>query len=269
VWGITQPISVNDILKPDAVINLHPSASKVTVNAGLLKFTKAYIFERPSFTDYLRSGWQIALSVAIDFTESNRDPDNPDSLHNQDSKKNEYEQALKQVLTVLEPYDSDKMIPTFGFGGIPEFIDCANPARLKDCFPLNGDLNNAEIYGLNKLLEVYRTNFTKIKLAGPTNFAGILREFIKSTQATSFSQQIFNILLILTDGDIHDMRETKSLIVAASELPCAIVIVGLGDAQFNDMEILDSDNVLLRDDFGKVAQRDIVQFVKFREVQHN
>ena len=87
---------------------------------------------------------------------------------------------MKQVLTVLEPYDSDKLIPTFGFGGIPEFIDCQNPIKLKDCFPLNGDLTNAEINGLDKLLEVYRTNFTKIKLAGPTHFAGILREFIQS-----------------------------------------------------------------------------------------
>ena len=31
-------------------------------------------------------------------------------------------------------------------------------------------------------------------------------------------------MLVLTDGDIHDMKETKSLVVAASELPCAIVI---------------------------------------------
>ena len=64
--------------------------------------------------------------------------------------------------------------------------------------------------------------------------------------------------MILTDGDIHDMSETKSLIVAASELPCAIIIVGLGDSNFQLMEILDSDEALLRDDFGKVAKRDIV-----------
>jgi Copine len=64
--------------------------------------------------------------------------------------------------------------------------------------------------------------------------------------------------LILTDGDIHDMRETKSLIVAASELPCAIVIVGVGEHSFEDMDKLDSDNELLRDDYGKVAKRDIV-----------
>jgi hypothetical protein len=63
--------------------------------AGVLKVGKASIFERPSFTDYLRSGWQIQLSVAIDFTESNLDPQNPDSKHNKDPNLNLYEQALK------------------------------------------------------------------------------------------------------------------------------------------------------------------------------
>jgi hypothetical protein len=55
------------------------------------------------------------------------------------------------------------------------------------------------------------------------------------------NQQVFSILLVMTDGDIHDMRETKSLIVAASELPCAIVIVGVGDHNFLDMDTLDAD----------------------------
>ena len=54
------------------------------------------------------------------------------------------------------------------------------------------------------------------------------------------------------------MRETKSLIVAASELPCAIVIVGIGDHDFDDMKVLDADEGFLRDDYGKVAKRDIV-----------
>ena len=80
------------------------------------------------------------------------------------------------------------------------------------------------------------------------------------------NQQVFSILLVMTDGDIHDMRETKSLIVAASELPCAIVIVGVGDHDFLDMDTLDADDALLRDDYGKVAKRDIVQFVRFKEV---
>ena len=48
------------------------------------------------------------------------------------------------------------------------------------------------------------------------------------------------------------------MIVAASELPCAIIIVGIGNSDFKLMEILDSDDSLLRDDYGKVARRDIV-----------
>jgi hypothetical protein len=35
------------------------------------------------------------------------------------------------------------------------------------------------------------------------------------------------------------------------------------------MDILDADDGLLRDDFGKVAKRDIVQFVRYREVSFN
>lgn len=72
-------------------------------------------------------------------------------------------------------------------------------------------------------------------------------------------------LLLLTDGEIHDMGKTKELVVQASELPCSIIIVGVGDEQFLNMEALDSDGGLLRDDYGRTAKRDIVQFVKFKE----
>jgi len=39
--------------------------------AGALKFEGFSVIENPNFADYLRSGWQISLSVAIDFTASN------------------------------------------------------------------------------------------------------------------------------------------------------------------------------------------------------
>lgn len=44
------------------------------------------------------------------------------------------------------------------------------------------------------------------------------------------------------------------------------MIVGVGNSEeFELMEELDSDNQLLRDDAGRSAARDIVQFVKFNE----
>ena len=42
------------------------------------------------------------------------------------------------------------------------------------------------------------------------------------------SNNIYSILLIITDGDIHDMNETKNLLVRASKLPLSVIIVGVG-----------------------------------------
>ena len=66
------------------------------------------------------------------------------------------------------------------------------------------------------------------------------------------------MLLILTDGQINDMRQTKELIVAASKLPMSIIIVGVGQADFEMMEELDSDKGVLADESGNRAVRDIV-----------
>ena len=71
--------------------------------------------------------------------------------------------------------------------------------------------------------------------------------------------------MIITDGEIHDMDETKSIIVEASELPLSIIIIGVGMEKFKMMKELDSDGKLLRDASGRSAKRDIVQFVKFKK----
>jgi hypothetical protein len=39
------------------------------------------IQEELSLFDYLKGGWQLSLSIAIDFTGSNGDPTEPSSLH--------------------------------------------------------------------------------------------------------------------------------------------------------------------------------------------
>jgi len=73
------------------------------------------------------------------------------------------------------------------------------------------------------------------------------------------------ILLILTDGVITDIYDTKEAIVDASSLPLSIIIVGIGNADFSAMEELDSDATLLTAPSGRRAQRDIVQFVPFNQ----
>jgi hypothetical protein len=43
---------------------------------------------------------------------------------------------------------------------------------------------------------------------------------------------IYIILLILTDGAINDMEETKKVIVEAAWNPMSIIVVGIGDENF-------------------------------------
>jgi len=54
--------------------------------------------------------------------------------------------------------------------------------------------------------------------------------------------------------------------VEASELPISIIIVGVGNEDFKEMEILDGDGGFLVNSNGIEAKRDIVQFVEYSKV---
>ena len=70
-------------------------------------------------------------------------------------------------------------------------------------------------------------------------------------------------------GIINDLDDTINAIVTASDLPLSILIVGVGPAEFDQMEALDSDKQKLRTRSGRVARRDIVQFVAMRDFMPN
>ena len=61
------------------------------------------------------------------------------------------------------------------------------------------------------------------------------------------------------------MDRTRDAIVYASGLPMSLIIVGVGEADFSDMNFLDGDNGTLKGANGRPALRDIVQFVPFRD----
>ena len=75
--------------------------------------------------------------------------------------------------------------------------------------------------------------------------------------------------MILTDGIINDMRETIDSIVDASDSPLSIIIVGVGDANFDEMHELDADDNHLRSSRGVLMKRDIVHFVPYRKYLSN
>lgn len=64
---------------------------------------------------------------------------------------------------------------------------------------------------------------------------------------------MYHCMIILTDGDIHDMPETKDLIVELSAYPVSLIIIGVGEDDFQKMRELDSDDKILRSSKGVAA----------------
>ena len=75
----------------------------------------------------------------------------------------------------------------------------------------------------------------------------------------------YEILMILTDGIINDMKETTKLLVECASLPLSVIIIGIGDADFSNMIILDGDEITLTDFDGNKTKRDLVQFVEYEK----
>lgn len=94
-------------------------------------------------------------------------------------------------------------------------------------------------------MDTYSNILNNVELSGPTLFNPLIQETMKVAQASKDQKDDnYYILLILTDGEIHDMEQTTSSIVSSSHLPLSIIIVGIGNADFGNMEILDGDQGL-------------------------
>lgn len=141
---------------------------------GTLDVRQFELIQKPTFVDYLRSGWGISLAVAIDYTASNGDPARADSLHFM-GPNNQYTAALSQVGPIIEPYDSDRMFPTFGFGGVPRYMGMG---AVSHCFALNGNPAQPDIHSFANVVNTYTQTISQIQLSGPTYFGPVLEAFL-------------------------------------------------------------------------------------------
>ena len=134
------------------------------------------------------------------------------------------------------------MYPVYGFGG--KLPGSPDPAA-SNCFALNGNIFKPECNTMQGVLNAYYESLKKVQLYGPTHFNEILKYVngfcSQMSQEVSQNNQQYTICMIITDGIINDMQLTIDEIVKASNLPLSIIIVGVGDADFEEMVQLDGD----------------------------
>ncbi|KAG7968658.1 hypothetical protein I3843_08G165700 [Carya illinoinensis] len=243
----------------------------ITSHHGHKKVLKGELFvdqfcekEQYSFLDYVSCGFELNFMVAVDFTASNGNPQNPDSLHYIDpsGQLNSYQKAIMEVGEVIQFYDSDRRFPAWGFGG--KTFD----GTISHCFNLNGSAGSFEVEGVEGIMSAYASALHNVTLAGPTLFGQVIKRAAQiASQSVSYNSKKYFVLLIITDGVLTDLQETKDALVKASDLPLSILIVGVGGADFGQMEVLDADKgQRLESSTDRVATRDIVQFVPMRDV---
>uniref|UniRef100_A0A3Q2R0A6 Copine VIII n=1 Tax=Fundulus heteroclitus TaxID=8078 RepID=A0A3Q2R0A6_FUNHE len=186
-------------------------------------------------------------------------PSQPTSLHYMSPYQlNDYAMALRAIGEIIQDYDSDKMFPALGFGAkLPP------DGRVSHEFPLNGNPQNPYCKGIDGVMEAYYQSLKSVRLYGPTHFSPVINHVARYASAVTDGSQYF-ILLIISDGVITDMAQTKESIVNAASLPMSIIIVGVGPAEFDEMIELDGDEERISSQ-GRYAERDIVQFVPFRD----
>lgn len=231
--------------------------------AGTLTCNKAELIMTATMLEYVTGGCEISLMMAIDFTSSNGDPANPKSLHfRSPGTRNAYESAISKIGNIIQEYDSDKCFPMFGFGakiGIDR----------KLCFRMG---QKEEVCGASGLVEAYNQTFEipGFGLSGPTNFEPILKQAMKISYENAANKQCYTILVILTDGVITDFPQTVDMIYQIAEsAPLSIIICGIGQANFDEMVLLDGDDGVLKNSKGQPVSRDVVQFVPLRKFSGN
>ena len=194
------------------------------------QLSKMRVERTPTLCDYFKSDLQIECHIAIDFTSSNKDPLSPQSLHYRCVDKfNPYESCLNSFGPLLTKYCFKNMFAVYGFGGRVTGFD-------GNYFPLNGDQRNPVVRGFDGIVNAYRDILPKVQLSNPTVFSDIIKS-VRQLQDERFkSGRYYGILLILVDDVVSDMEETINEIVEASYQALSIVIVGIGPADFTEME---------------------------------
>ncbi|KAK7350902.1 hypothetical protein VNO77_09944 [Canavalia gladiata] len=201
------------------------------------------------------------LILGIDFTKSNewtgKRSFHRKSLHHIGNTPNPYEQAISIIGHTLSSFDEDNLIPCFGFG------DASTHDR--NVFSFYRD--NRFCHGFEEVLARYREIVPYLKLSGPTSFAPVIDAAIDIVERNNGQ---YHVLVIIADGQVTrnpdtphgkfspQEQATVSSIIAASHYPLSIILVGVGDGPWDEMQHFD-DNITERlfDNF---------QFVNFTKI---
>ncbi len=139
-------------------------------------------------------------------------PSDYQSLHHiYGQKPSQYQHAIRQIGNIVSVYDSDQKFPVWGFGS--HFSNVLVGGQywngVKHDFNLNFNPSDPEVSGVFGIEQTYLSRKAH-RIATVAH-----NEFIKNKN-NKLQPISYFILLIITDGIINDMKQTKDEVVAIS-----------------------------------------------------
>ena len=166
------------------------------------------------------------LILAIDCTASNHYSGTKSfkkkPLHTiSDSQLNFYEQVIGIMGKIVSQIDQNSNFPVYLFGD--------TKTKDRSVRPLYTSPDGShDCSSVEHVLSEYRKVLPKVDLAGPTSFKPAIEKAVEFAK----DSKEFQLLLIIGDGAVTDLDENAEAIIAASEYPILIVMIGVGDGDF-------------------------------------
>ena len=206
----------------------------------------------------IKSGLNLDLSIAIDFTCSNGSPNYSDSLHYiENGFVNNYEKAIRENYKIISTLNEKDKYDIYGFGADINGI-------FEKCFNLNMT-DNPSIEGIENIISNYKNAVKSVDFSVGTYFAPVIDRINEVMKNIIYADFHYHILLIISDGLIGDIQDTIDSIIESSKYPLSIIIIGVGASVNNDMKRLNGESGKLISSSGEILKKDIVQYVHYND----
>ena len=212
--------------------------------------------EKITFLDLLKKKLKIKLNIAIDYTDSNLDPQDENSYHYfKNEYQNNYEKSLLSIGNILKNYNFEEVFDVFGHGAILNYED-----KVNHCFNINLQ-ESPNIQFLDSVIRAYKQSLNLITLFHPCRLSQILKKNLDLINNSLFEKKYENnyfVLLFLNKGYvINDYSETKELLYECSFKPLSIIFLNIEKEKSNKKDI--------ENDLFDLNERDFVQLIDFKD----
>ena len=220
-------MSENDSKQLDlkSIPGLKPSqclaSSSVSVSeCRLVKF--------PTAVDYLLGGYEISLTLAVDFTVSNGDYTLPSSYHYlSPGNENSYMECIRSAISFTVKFSNTSLhnlpVIAYGFGALPE-----HSGQASYCFALNQQEADPTIHSPDTVFSRYADTVKSMDASGPASLRHVIHKCLHDAMAQE-SYTPYRLCYVLTAGAISDLAEVREVLVESAKYPVSFVFVGIGD----------------------------------------